>query len=238
VTTVLDGWIAVLRPGNDPLPVAEVTDVPMTLAGLSRVNVENALAATSAALALGFTVAEVAEGLRTFTPAENPGRMNIWTLPVAGGSASVVIDLAHNEAGLDALLEILNGIRSPGARVLLAVGTAGDRGDDVFVRLGEMAGVGADLVAIVQKPEYLRGRSAEQISELLRRGLAHAGVDDVAEFGGEVDGCAWLVSQARRGDVIGVMAHEQRDQLDRWLISHAGVRDDPAALAAKVRAAT
>jgi len=40
VTTVLDGWIAVLRPGNDPLPVAEVTDVPMTLAGLSRVNVE------------------------------------------------------------------------------------------------------------------------------------------------------------------------------------------------------
>src|SRR6476619_4307039 len=81
VTTVLDGWIAVLRPGNDPLPVAEVTDVPMTLAGLSRVNVENALAATSAALALGFTVAEVAEGLRTFTPAENPGRMNIWSLP-------------------------------------------------------------------------------------------------------------------------------------------------------------
>src|SRR6478736_792747 len=41
VTTVLDGWIAVLRPGHDPLPVAEVTDVPMTLAGLSRVNVEN-----------------------------------------------------------------------------------------------------------------------------------------------------------------------------------------------------
>ena len=55
VTTVLDGWVCVLRGGRDPLPVVEVVDVPMTLAGLSRVNVENVLAVTSAALALGFT---------------------------------------------------------------------------------------------------------------------------------------------------------------------------------------
>ena len=41
--------------------------------------------------------------------------MNIWTL--AGrrrrNRFSVVIDLAHNEAGLEALLEIMNGIRPP-----------------------------------------------------------------------------------------------------------------------------
>ena len=44
VTTVIDGWVAVLQPGADPLPVVPVVDVPMTLAGLSRVNVENTLA--------------------------------------------------------------------------------------------------------------------------------------------------------------------------------------------------
>ena len=60
----------VLRPGNDPLPVVEVVDVPMTLAGLSRVNVENTLAVTSAALALGFTGPQVADGLGTFLPGE------------------------------------------------------------------------------------------------------------------------------------------------------------------------
>lgn len=237
VSTVLDGWIAVLRPGNDPLPVIEVADVPMTLAGLSRVNIENALAATSAALASGFSVAEVADGLSSFTPAENPGRMNVWTLPVLDGTASVVIDLAHNEAGLEALLEILNGIRRSGSRILLGVGTAGDRGDDVFVRLGEMAGVGADLVAIVQKPEYLRGRSAERVAELIGEGLAHAGAADVPELGSELEGCAWLVGQACPGDVIGLMAHEQREQLDEWLTGHGGGRDDAAALRAKVLAA-
>ena len=31
-------------------------------------------------------------------------------------------------------------------RLLLGVGTAGDRGDDIFVRLGEMAALGADLM--------------------------------------------------------------------------------------------
>ena len=41
----------------------------MTLAGLSRVNVENVLAVTSATLALGFTAEQVADGLRDVRPA-------------------------------------------------------------------------------------------------------------------------------------------------------------------------
>lgn len=237
VSTVLDGWICVLRPGRDPWPIVEVAQVPMTLAGLSRVNVENALAAASAALALGFTADQVADGLRTFTPADNPGRMNIWTVAVAGGEVSVVIDLAHNEAGLEALLEIMNGLRPSGGRLLLAVGTAGDRRDEVFVRLGEIAGVGADLVAIAQKPEYLRGRSAEQVAALIREGLAHAGTDDVPDFASEVEACAWLLGEARPGDVVGVMAHEQREELDALLTGRGATRDSPEVLEAKVRAA-
>ena len=46
----------------------ELVDVPMTLAGLSRFNVENALAAASAALAVGIPRDVVVEGLRTFRP--------------------------------------------------------------------------------------------------------------------------------------------------------------------------
>ena len=181
MTTVLDGWIGVLEGGRDPLPVVPVVDVPMTLAGLSRVNVENALAVTSASLALGFAAEQVADGLKTFSPGENnPGRMNIWTVPVAGGTASVVIDLAHNEAGLEALLEIMNGIRPRGRRLLLGVGSAGDRGDDVFIRIGELAALGADVVEIAHKPGYLRGRTTAELARLIRTGAAHAGTTEVA----------------------------------------------------------
>ena len=97
-TVVIDGWVSVLRPNADPDPLVELLDVPMTLAGLSRFNVENTLAAASAALAIGIPRAMVIEGLRTFRPdaEHNPGRMNFFTMP---GGVSVVMDLAHNEAG-------------------------------------------------------------------------------------------------------------------------------------------
>ena len=46
-TTIIDGWVSVLE-GNRADPLLEIVDVPMTLSGLSRFNVENALAAASA----------------------------------------------------------------------------------------------------------------------------------------------------------------------------------------------
>jgi cyanophycin synthetase len=235
ITTLLGGWVCVLAPGADPLQVVEVIDVPMTLAGLSRVNVENVLAVTSATLALGFSVEQVADGLRSFDPNENnPGRMNIWTLPVPGGAISVVIDLAHNEAGLEALLEIMSGIRPPHGRLLLGVGTAGDRGDEVFVRLGEIAALGADVVEIVNKGDYLRGRSMAEISGLITEGAAHAGMAIQRAHDSELGGLVSLVDQARHEDVVAIMTHQDREELDRWLLDHQATRDDAGALRAKV----
>jgi cyanophycin synthetase len=235
VTTLLDGWICVLRPGADPLQVIELIDVPMTLAGLSKVNVENALAVTSAALALGFTVEQVADGLRSFDPNEsNPGRMNVWTLPISSGTISVVIDLAHNEAGLEALLEIMNGIRPPQGRLLLGVGTAGDRGDDVFVRLGELAALGADVVEIVHKQNYLRGRSIGEINKLISEGAAHAGKEIERAQNSELGGLVSLAGQARHGDVVAIMTHQDRELLDQWLLDHGASRDSSAVLLRKV----
>jgi cyanophycin synthetase len=239
VTTVLDGWVSVLRPAADPLPVIEVADVPMTLAGLSRVNVENVLAVTSAALALGFAPEQVAAGLASFLPGEdNPGRMNVWTLPLpAGGTASVVIDLAHNEAGLEALLEIMAGIRPSGARLLLGVGTAGDRGDEVLIRLGEVAAVGADVVEVARKSQYLRGRPPEEMGRLIAEGAAHAGMRIEGEHDSELDCLRSLAGQARPGDVVAVMTHQDRSLLDAWLVEAGASRDSATALRAKVRRA-
>jgi cyanophycin synthetase len=236
VTTLLDGWISVLNASADPLPVVQVVEVPMTLAGLSRVNVENALAVASASLALGFCVDQVADGLRSFDPGgDNPGRMNIWSVSIDSGMISVVIDLAHNEAGLEALLEIMNGIRSPHGRLLLAVGTAGDRSDEVFVKLGEIAALDADVIEIVHKAKYLRGQSMEKINELIKEGAAHAGMRIERVHDNELAGLVSLVGQARDGDVVAIMTHQDRELLDRWLLDHGATRDDANVLRTKVR---
>ncbi len=238
MTTLLGGWVSVLRAGSDPLPVIDVVDVPMTLAGLSSVNVENVLAVTSATLALGFSVEQVSDGLRSFDPSQdNPGRMNIWTVSVPSGVISVVVDLAHNEAGLEALLEIMNGIRPPGGRLLLAVGTAGDRSDEVFVKLGEIAGLGVDVIEIVHKAKYLRGQSMERINELIKEGAAHAGMQIERSHDSELGGLVSLVDQARNGDVVAIMTHQDRELLDRWLLDHGATRDGADVLGTKVLAA-
>src|SRR5262249_33665056 len=64
-TTVIDGWLTVLSPGAHS-PLVPLLDVPLTLAGISRNNTMNALAATSAALAIGIGHDAVVRGLRSF----------------------------------------------------------------------------------------------------------------------------------------------------------------------------
>jgi cyanophycin synthetase len=239
VTTVIDGWISVLTSGADAEPLVEVVDVPMTLAGLSRFNVENALAAASAALAVGLSRQVVREGLMTFRPdpEHNPGRMNFFSLPAQTGEISVVVDLAHNEAGLEALLEIMAGVRRPGARLLLCLGAVGDRSDDLVEHLGEMGARDADVVVVAHKERYLRGRTVDELDALFGTGAARVGVYHLASYPNEVAGLEALVAQARPGDVVGLMCHADRQGVYDWVAAHGGTADDPETLRAKVGAA-
>ena len=234
-TTVIDGWLSVLAPGADPDPLVEVADIPMTLAGLSRFNVENALGAASAALGVGLPREAVVAGLRSFRPdaEHNPGRMNIFSR----GEVSVVVDLAHNEAGLEALLEIMAGVRRPGARLLLALGAVGDRQDDLVGSLGEMAARDADVVVIAHKQRYLRGRTTDELDALFRAGAARVGVPDVPSHPTEVAALEALVQQAGSGDVVGLMCHEDRQGVYDWLAAHDFLADTPDTLRDKVRTA-
>ncbi|MGN6574330.1 MAG: Mur ligase family protein, partial [Nocardioides sp.] len=234
-TTVIDGWLCVLTPDADPDPLVEVVDVPMTLAGLSRFNVENALGAASAALAVGLPREAVVEGLSSFRPdpEHNPGRMNFFSR----GDVSVVVDLAHNEAGLEALLEIMNGVRRPGARLLLALGAVGDRQDDVVAGLGELGARDADVAVVAHKAGYLRGRTTEELDEVFRAGAARVGVDELPSYPTEVAGLEALVAQAGPGDVVGLMCHEDRQGVYGWLAAQGFTTDTPEVLRDKVRAA-
>jgi hypothetical protein len=50
----------------------------------------------------------------------------------------VIVDMAHNEASLLALLEVARGLRLPGGRVPAMLGTARDRSDELIRSLGEL----------------------------------------------------------------------------------------------------
>ncbi len=134
------GTLAEVEAG-EARPIVAIDEIPATLGGLARHNVANALAAAAGARALGATLGQVADALRDFRPSadRSPGRLNLFR----HGKRVVIVDFAHNEAGLDALLDVADGIAAGGAArtwpVTLIVGTGGDRPDDTIRGIGRIA---------------------------------------------------------------------------------------------------
>ena len=235
----LDGSLVLMQPGTRLRPLLPVEDVPVTLAGISSQHTQNAMAAAAAGLAIGLSVEVVAEGLRTFVldPERNPGRANLFELD----ERVLVIDYAHNEAGVAGLVEICRGLRRPGGDVWIAVGSAGDRTDEVMHGLGYEAARGADHVAVVELLRYLRGRDRREVVERLRAGAVDGGARDVPDFPEEIEGLLWMLERSVPGDVLGITALGQRPEIFELLRERGATRVGPdrcRELARRARAAT
>ena len=130
-----DGWIVELV-GSKRRRIVAAAELPATLGGLARHNVANALAAAAGARAIGMSYRAIADGLRDFRNTADlmPGRLNLYRK----GDRLVVVDYAHNEAGLAALLDTIEGLvgrrGKRRATVSVIIGTAGDRPDDCDAR--------------------------------------------------------------------------------------------------------
>ena len=222
------GWLVLQGAGRRPQRLARAVELPVTFGGLAQYNVANALAAAAAADALGIAVPSIVEGLRTFAldPEVNPGRLNLFERR----GLLVLVDFAHNEAGLAGLLDVCRQLavatgraaRRARGKVRVAIGTAGDRTDEILHNLGRLAGEAADEVVICEKRHYLRGRDLEEMNEILRAGVAEGGYRGPVEaFPTEVAALEGLVSRAKRGDVVAVMSHAERADVFSWLAGEA-----------------
>ena len=89
-------WMTVLD-GSTSRPLLQLIDVPVTIAGISRHNVMNAMQAASAAIGIGLSERAVVKGLKTFVtdPERNPGGRTC-----SSSTRVIVVDYAHNEAGM------------------------------------------------------------------------------------------------------------------------------------------
>lgn len=239
LTTVVAGRIVVLGP-QGPLDVIPVAEVPVTMAGLSQENVANALAATSAALAVGLPVAAVRAGLAGFVPDESAGagRMNAFSVPLAeGGSCTVILDFAHNEAGAAALFRVARGLCPVGSRVHASIGNAGDRTDEGIREVGRLAAQAADTVQLAAKSAFLRGRTQEEMDALQLEGITAGGGQVAENLPDEPSGLAAMLARAGAGDVIAMMVHQDLAGCLRVLQEHGATPDGPAQIAAKAAAA-
>ncbi len=188
-----------------------LSDIPIAFGGRARHMLENALCASAACLAIGLEADRVRAGLEAFRNRsdQNRGRLNVYDVD----GTVVIVDFAHNELGLRNLLEFGRSFVRNGGRLISVVGTAGDRGDDVLIALGRIAGKTADMVIAKDTIRYLRGRAPGEMLALIRRGLAETPGGEHVMSSSEMEGFEFALAQAKPGDVVAIMCIEDYDTI-------------------------
>jgi cyanophycin synthetase len=184
-----------------------VLEMPLTIDGAARHNVENIAGASLVARALGVPDEAIRRAVRAFGAqnTDNPGRLERFER----GGVRIWIDYAHNPHGLAALLDAARGARGDG-RLGLLLGQAGDRDDEAIRALGRAAWAARpDRVVLKDLDGYLRGREPGEVPAILRRELvaagAHEGQLELARD--ETDGVLRLLAWARPGDLLVMPVH-------------------------------
>jgi cyanophycin synthetase len=152
--------------------VMSAADIPATLDGLAEFNIQNALGAIAMCYAQGIAPRRIRAALSTFasTFAQCPGRLNIFD----GHGFRVILDYAHNPAGLTALGDVITRMRPRHRKVIGMVNIPGDRRDEDIRAMGCHAARYFDAIIFREDPAR-RGRQPGEIVALLTEGALQAG---------------------------------------------------------------
>lgn len=160
-------FISILK-GTWKIRVINVHDVPITFEGKALHNINNCLPAVMAAyLYRDISIDDIRSALLSFVPSssQTPGRLNFFHFK----SFTILADFAHNPHGLKLLGDFIGKLEYP-KKIGIISGT-GDRRDEDIRELGSLSANYFDEI-IIRCDKNLRGRSAEEIIQLLKEGIA------------------------------------------------------------------
>lgn len=167
---VQDGQVCLID-GDSAKPLIAVDAIPITFGGRASYNIANALAASAALWGLGVEHHLIRQGLASFLPdaKHNPGRQNMFAI----GKQSVLIDYAHNVAGIQGLTELARTLTK--GNLIGVVAAPGNRRTATISAVGEAAGQGFDRLFIKEDRDR-QGRAPGEVAEILRQGALVAGL--------------------------------------------------------------
>ncbi|MCF6411774.1 cyanophycin synthetase [Pseudalkalibacillus salsuginis] len=142
-------------------------EIPITFNGYAKHNISNLLQALASAHLLGVSYKMLRKKVLTFFPdfLQSPGRFN----KVDQDGRTIVVDYAHNTAGLKAIYNTLKAI--PCERLITAVSSPGDRLNEDIRNMAEIIGKETDIVVIKEDGD-LRGRKPKEVAAIMDQVLA------------------------------------------------------------------
>lgn len=196
-----NGYVTLLK-GKWKVRVEKVINIPLTYSGRAAFMIQNVLAATLAVYLQGISIEDIRVGLTTFVPsvAQTPGRLNLIEM----GDFTVLIDFAHNPAGMEALQRFIS--KFPNKIKTGVIGGTGDRRDDDLMLYGRIAAQMFTNV-IVREDDDLRGRPPGDSSRFVIEGIKTVSPDmPVREITDAPEAINYALKHARKGELVVILA--------------------------------
>jgi cyanophycin synthetase len=160
-----NGYVTICR-GEWKMRVMKAEHIPLTFGGKATFMIQNVLPAILAAHVQGISIEDIKAGLETFIPSasQTPGRLNLFEFK----NFSILLDYAHNAAGMLALQDFTNTIECS-CKVGIIAGV-GDRREEDTNAIGAIAAEMFDEI-IIRQDKNLRGRTEEELIKMLNDGI-------------------------------------------------------------------
>src|SRR4029078_10937400 len=151
----------VLYEGEEHIPLLWARQIPATVEGHAIHNIQNAMFATAIAHAMGISLENIRQGLRTFTTDffQTPGRMNFYN----EHPFRVLLDYAHNAHGMEAMAKTIRGLTVNGRRIGIVSAPGGHPAGDIR-ELGQASAPAFDLI-LLREDDNRRGRETGVVGE-------------------------------------------------------------------------
>lgn len=208
---VRDGQM-VYQDQSGSFSIVAVNDVPSTFDGAAVHNVQNALGAIGVGKSLGISNEDIGTALGNFRSdaADNPGRGNVFKVK----GATVVMDFAHNEHSMNAIVATTNNMPSKRKWVMLSAG--GDRSDqDISVMTEAAMVMKPDQLVSAELHAYLRGRAVGSIPKLMSDIAKNHGMTDSAihSAGSPLEAAKLIMEQLQEGDLVLLLVLSEREEV-------------------------
>lgn len=198
IAAIYENGFITIKKGDWKIRVERATHIPLTLNGKAKFMIANVLAATLSAYLYGFKTEDIKQSLATFIPsaAHTPGRMNIFEF----SKFKVLIDFAHNPTSYLGIEDYLSSVDA--SRKIGIISGVGDRRDEDIKECAKIAARMFDHI-IIRQEKHLRGRTEEEIINLILEGLQEGDASVTHEVVSlEVEAIKHAISIAEEGTYI------------------------------------
>ncbi len=204
-----NGFITVCR-GEWKMRIIKAVNVPLTYGGRATFMIQNVLPAVLTAYIKRFTIDEMKVALETFipSPAQTPGRLNLFQFK----DFQVLLDYAHNPAGMRALQKFIENIDAS-VKVGIIAGV-GDRREEDTNEIGSIAADMFDEI-IIRQDKNLRGRSDTELINMLDAGIKMRDPDKkVTIIPNEKEAATFAIKNAKKDALIVICSDVIPDALE------------------------